>query len=209
MNKPRGFLKTIYLDTVFNRRTQGSTNHWLGSQFKGFAVVATSDSSFSLSIAADPQNGFDAMPIRDGMYHNYKTLPNDACFENDTPQAGKWVKLWISTEDELTSANLKAIVTSKSIQWEGATAPQSKVTIDSNVSEILDSDDNRNIARFQFKSGTGTLYVGTPAELNDADFANICHEVKAGDDFEIIGSFSQSAKCIGGTNIYSRRKGIN
>lgn len=209
MSKPRFFYKTIYLDNLFSRRIQDG-NHWIGSTFKAFRVESYSDENFELTLVPDPDNGsVEGMVLDKQSWHNFATIPNRGVFENSTAQPGKWVRLLLTTEDPLTSGKVETLVNSRSIKWEGSTSPQSKVTIDSSVDEILDADDNRIIARFQYKSGTGTVYVGSTDELNDPDFANICHQVDPEDDFEIDGTGAHSAKCVGGTNVYSLRKGIN
>lgn len=209
MTIPRFYRKRIYLDTKFNRKTQDTKDHWVGSSFKAFAVIGSSDSNFELTLTPDPvSNSVEGFPLREGVWHNFTTLPKDACFENATVQAGLWVDVLISTEDSLTSGKIESSLVSQSIAWDGSTSPQLKVTVGSVTSEICDADDERTYSHFQYKSGSDRIYIGTAAELADADYTNICHHILPGDDFEHRGTGALSAKSAGGDVVFSRMKGL-
>lgn len=210
MSNQRFFTKKIYLDTIFSRKTQDSSVHWIGSTFKSFAVIDSNDSNFELSLVPDPDNGsVEGIPLQEGGWHNFTVEPKNGCFENNTVQAGKWVKILISVEDPLTSGKIQAIVTSLSVISEGSYFNQSKVTVSSAPSQIIPANDSRRIARLQYKSGASDVWIGNLSELDDVDYQNICLKIAVGDDFEYRNTSGLYAKTSSGSTVFSLSQGLS
>jgi hypothetical protein len=209
MGAPRFFRKTIKLDQLFDRNGASDGNHWVGSTFKAFAIIGTNDASFKLELVPDPTNGYvRGLPLYDGFFHNFVSIPADAVFENKVVQPGVEVEVLFSIEDELNLGTVRSQRGATTYNSEGSTAPQERIDIDGTIQEHIPANDARVVARLQYKSGTGTVYAGTPAELADPDFANICEQLDPGDDYEHWGSGAVNFKSVGGTNVYSLKQGI-
>lgn len=202
------FTQRFYLDTPSDRSRGRGGENYVGP-FKSFWVSDTNSTSFSADLLINPIGSSDnrGIPLRLNQCQSFENRPDGACLEFSIAQPGVWIEITFSLNETIqvgsVAVNLSGVVSIN----EGELNPQSKVTVTSAISEILDNDEDRLNAKFQYKSGTGIVYVGSNTELSDPDFANICHEVQPGDDFEIPGGGSHSAKCVGGTNIYSLRKG--
>ena len=210
MSNQRFFTKKIYLDTIFSRKTQDSSVHWIGSTFKSFAVIDSNDSNFELSLVPDPENGsVEGIPLQEGGWHNFTVEPKNGCFENNTVQAGKWVKVLISVEDPLTSGKIQAIVTSLSVISEGSSYSQNKITVSAISSEIIPANDSRRIARLQYKSGGSEVWIGSDLELSDPDYQNICLKIAVGDDFEFRNTSAIYAKTATGSTVFSLSQGLS
>ena len=184
-SKIRTFVKRFYLDKVFTRATTDSSNHWVGSTLKAFRVIATNNENFKLSIVADPDKGgmIEGIPLGEVRLHNYSQIANDAVLENKVIQAGVWVDVLFSVEDELVWTGGGASSENSVSVIEGANHFSEKKEVTNAVSQILPASDERIKASIQNKIG-GSIWVGNPNELNDPEWKNICHELKMGEVLE-------------------------
>lgn len=174
MRKPRTFLKRIFLDNVFNRSSEGS-NHWVGSTIKAFRVINTNNDNFKLTIVADPFNGsIEGIPLSEVRLHNYSTIANDAVLENSEIQAGVWVDILFSIEDELVWTGNKETGGSYVAITEGNNHFSQKIVMPSNtIQEIIPASDERIVTTIQAKNAV-RLYIGNPSELGLADYQEVC-----------------------------------
>lgn len=203
------FTQRFYLDTPLARAKNRGGEHYVGP-FKSFWVSDASDSNFQAQLIIDPRDDAGSgLPLRLNQCQSLEEKALEACVESSVAQPGAWIDITFAQDDKMDVGSVSISVNGKVAIDEGSLSPQSKVTVTSVAAQILDSDDERKIARFQYKSGVGKVYVGSQAELADPDFANICHHVDAGDDFELSGSGAHYAKSVGGDVVFSLRKGMN
>lgn len=177
-SKIRTFIKTVYLDVLFNRKTQDFSSHWAGTTVKGYKVLATNNEAFQLTFTADPDDGaIEGIPLNEMRVHNFNQLANNAVFENSVVQAGVFVKVLISVEDPIIDTSSKSSGGSTVIVSEGNNHSSVRVDVPNNTTTVLaTADDHRSVANIQLKSG-GTFWVGNPSELADPDYKNICQQV--------------------------------
>lgn len=189
---PRVFYKTVYLDQIFSRNIQIG-NHWIGSTFRAWKVVGTNNENFKLRIVPDGKTGaVEGYELEDTPIHNLTDIANEGVFENDQVQAGVWVRIMFTTEDSLIYAGSKSgggVIST----IDGTNFSSERVDVQTVVTEIIPANDKRVKASIQHKMG-GSFWVGNPSELNDPDFKNICHEVRAGESLEWKNFASLSAK---------------
>ena len=196
MSTQRTFVKRIMLDSTFSRSTQqGSSNHWVETTVKAYRVIATNNEGFKLDIVADPFSGsVQGIPMNFVRLHNYTTLAKTAVLENKIPQAGVWVDILFSVEDNLIWSDERTVLTAVSIN-EGSLHSSSVANIDvSGDSVIFNAKSSRLLGTFQNK-GPGSVWVGNPtaAELKNPDYQNICEEIPVGGVF----SFKNKAQLCG------------
>lgn len=182
MSTPRFFRRRIYLDQPFNRSTQDGV-HWVGSTFKAFAVIGTNNSSFEMSLVPDPTSrSVEGLPCYDGFFHNFKTLPANACFENLTAQSGVWVDVIISTEDELNLATIRQASQNEVTISGGSGFDNDKVAVTDAAAVLIPADDQRASAEIQNDTAEA-FYIGTEAKISAVDFADRCRKISPGKEY--------------------------
>lgn len=203
MSQARFFTKRFYLDQPFNRSTGQGSDHFIGSPIKGFAVLGTNNAGFLASIVLDPSVGhIQGIPLYDGYYQNFKTKPNTVVIENKTAQAGVYIDMMFSLEDEITLGAIKTQSKAFTVPYEGTSFTMSKVTATAVTSELIPSNDLRSIAILQHKSGN-SVWLGKPADLAAVDYQELCYEVKPGETFLWKNAASLSGKTALGSTIFS------
>jgi hypothetical protein len=205
MSSPRFFQMRVLLDTKFNRSSADlNFKHWVGSTFKSFAVIGTNNAAFKLKIIPDARgNGAEkGLPLYDGFYHNFVRSPNDAVFENEVAQPGVWVDVLISVEDEINLGSVKAPPSTLTIPYKGPSYTMEARTVTTTIAELIPANDQRSEATLMHKSG-GSIWIGKPADLANADFKNICAEIKPGGKCKWENFSSLSAKTEAGSTVFS------
>ncbi len=204
MANARFFTKTFYLDNKFSRSSaNGESDNWIRSPIKAFAVVGTNNSGFQADIVPDPDGGHvNGIPLYDGFYQNFQNKPSQVLIENKTAQPGVWIKILFSLNDELNLGAIKSASKNFVIPYEGTSVTMLKRTVTAVVAELIPANELRTIAVIQHKSGT-SIWVGSPVDLAEADYQNICFEIKAGENFIWKNSASLNAKTASGSTIFS------
>lgn len=202
MSKPRFFRKTFDLSEVFTRSQQNG-HHWAGSTVRACKVISTNNEGFQLDFVPDPYEGhIQGIPLGEIRTHNLETIAQNAVFENHVAQPGVKVTVLFTTEDKLDGSQ-KPDQASLFIQSEGTSYTMVRKNSSDLVSELIPANDNRAMGSLQHKSGS-PVWVGKPADLADADFKNICYEIKSGEIFEWRNNGSLSGKCdTGMTAVFS------
>lgn len=200
------FTIKFFLDDILSRSTNRGGAHYVGP-FKSFWVSSASG-DFDCNIVINPKDdSSDGLPLRLNQCQALEEKAEEACIETKVAQPGAWIKITFAQDDSMSVGSVAVTVNGRVSIDEGIVTPQSKVTVTSVATLVLPADENRLVADFQFKSGSGKVYVGSLAELNDADFANLCHDADAGEDFDIPGPAAVYMKSVGGSNIYSLKQG--
>ncbi len=203
MSQSRFFTKRFYLDSPFSRSTGQASDHYVGSPIKAFAVTGTNNAGFNASIVLDASVGHvQGIALYDGFYQNFKTKPNSVYIENKIAQPGVWIDILFSLEDELNLGAIKQQSKSFTIPYEGTAFTMAKVTVTSVVAEIVPSNDQRSVAVLQHKSGD-IIWIGSPTDLANADYQNICYKVSPGETFIWKNAASLSAKTAAGSSVFS------
>lgn len=207
LDRNRFFYRTIFLDTIFDRRSRQG-NHWVSGNHTGIKVINTNNKNFQLKYCPNPYvSDSGATPLKKGVPKNFKTPVIDGVFENAVAQPGVWVEIEFTVEDEILGGGDEVTLSGAVAIDQGSLHASTKLTIPAagTVVEILPADSDRISANFQFKSG-GSIFVGTPTELADPDYQNICDEWYPGtiiEDYRNKGSLS--AKSPSGDVIYHRK----
>lgn len=195
MSLRRFLRKRIFLDNTFTRSDSSDGNHWVGSTFKAFAVIATNNAGFLLELVPDPTDkSVQGLPLYDGFYHNFTVRPFNGVFENKTPQAGVWVDVIISTEDPLDLGTVRSIGGSESLIVGGSIFDNNKYPVTSAAAQLLPADDQRASAQI-FNQTDEAFYVGTQARISASDFAETCVKIKNGNDVPFVWDLPNALWC--------------
>jgi hypothetical protein len=204
LDKNRFFYRLIELDTIFDRRYRQG-NHWVSGTHTGIKVIDTNNKNFELKYNPNPfVSDSGATPLKKGVPKNFKTPVTDAVFENKLEQPGVWVLVEFTVEDEILGGGDEMDISGDIYQLDGLTHSSSKLTVADTTTEIFPADDERSVGRLQWKSGS-SIWVGNPAELADADWQNICVEIKPGESLEYRSPAALYGKTASGSAVYSRR----
>lgn len=180
MSTPRFFTKTLKLDEVFTRSQQNG-HHWAGSTVRAVKVIETNNENFKLDFVPDPFEGhIEGLPLGDIRTHNLETTAQNAVFENKISQPDVWVTVLFTTEDRLdgTSAN-KSGGGSEALIVGGSTFDNDKFEVSPAGLMLLNADDNRASATI-YNQSEASVYIGTEAKINAADFADRCIKIAPG-----------------------------
>lgn len=206
LDNPRFFYRRIMLDEIFSRK-QRQGNHLVTSIHAGLKVIDSNSKNFQLSYCPNPYNDDEgSTPLKKGIPKNFKTQVPSGCFENSVVQAGVWVLVEFTSEDEIVGGGDEVEIEGAIEINDGELHTSSKITIAAGASvEILPADGERKSAYFQWKSG-GSVYIGDPAALALADYQESCEEWLAGTQFpDWKNKGSLHAKSPSGDVVYSRR----
>lgn len=182
------FTRRFYLDTV-RTRGQGRGGEFFVGPFKSFWVSATNKSSFSAELVINTRNNSDrGLPLRLNQCQAFRAMGSkvdDACIEVPVAQPGVWVDITFSQDEELSVGSVAIDLSGEVSIYEGKAHSSARVDLPINaVTELIPALDTRAISTLQCKSG-GVFWIGNDAELNNADWKNICKKVVLAIDEEL------------------------
>lgn len=196
------FTRRFFLDSPIDRYTNKGGSHYIGP-FTSFWVSNAKKSGFKASIVINPrEDRAEGLPLRLNQCQSIEGKADEACIEFDLAQPNDWIDITFSQDDKISVGSVVVETKGSTAIVEGSSYLSSKVTVTAVTSEIVPSNDARLKASLQHKSG-GSIWIGNPSELANADYKNICHEIKAGDILELRNSGSLSAKSDAGSVIFS------
>lgn len=176
----------FYLDSAADRFTVGVDSHFIGSGIKSFWVCNTNNRNFSAKIVPNPKsdrNKDSGLPLKYNMNISFAYPVHDACLEFSS-QPGVWVEIAFSESEDISVGNSDVALSGKVSPNEGSTYTSAKMSASTTPAILLAADDARLKAVVQHKSGS-SIWVGSQADLNNADYQNICLELPAGSTTEI------------------------
>lgn len=195
----------FYLDNKRTRGTHGVTDHTFGSGIKSFWVCDTNNRGFEAKIVPNfksDRNIDSGLPLRFNMNQKFSFPVDDACLEFE-PQSGVWVDIAFSESEDISIGNTETSISGAVAVNEGDTLDCAKMTGSTTVAELLPADSGRIKATFQHKSG-GSIFVGTLAACNDADYLNLCTEWPAGSNIEVWSKAAHYYRTQTGSSVFQR-----
>lgn len=203
------FTQRFYLDTPVNRYTQRGGAHFVGP-FRSFWVSDAKDSSFKCDIVINPTDEQGrGMPLRlnqcQAIGKGEEDKAQGGCIEFDLAQPGKWIEITFAQDDVIQVGSVAISINGKVEISEGSShASIRKDVLNNTTTELIPASDQRVLAVLQLKSG-GTFWIGTPTELANADYKNICRQISLSplDTFEWRNSSALNVKTDSGALIFS------
>lgn len=176
---PKFEVKRFYLDNARSRTTPPSTGseHIFGSIIKSFWVCGWSG-DFSAKIvpnfAAD-RDLSSGLPLKQNLNMPFQVPAADACLEFSA-QPGVWIDVAFSDSEDIQVGSVQASLTATSTVREGNTFSQSTKTVGSSGTfvTLLTANGLRGKGTIRNTDPIKTLYLGSQAELNDANYDIIC-----------------------------------
>lgn len=183
---PKFKVKRFYLDQAANRYTaDGSKSHVLGSVFISFWICNWSG-TFDAKIVPNHVVDRDAdsgLPLRKNQNLTLEVPAADACIEY-TSQPGVWIDIAYSDSEKIDVGTIVAELTSTSTVREGETFSQQAITVPATAPFIVifPATGSRGVGHARNTDATKPMWVGTEAQLNDANYKNICRRIMPNSD---------------------------
>lgn len=152
--------------------------------FKSFWVVDTNNKSFVASMSVNPKgDGGDPIPLKPNMSIPFEYRVN-GCAIICNAQPGVWIDIVFAFNSDILPGFSNYEANSKSTIDEGGNFTDGSVSIDnSGNSVVVAANSNRKKAIIQNVSGQ-TIWVGTPANLANANYKKRCQRIDSGNSFE-------------------------
>ena len=202
---PKFRTKTFTLTSARDRRMLTQfTDHTFGSTIKSLWVCDWSG-SFTANLVLNhtvDRDIYSGLPLRKNMCVPLAIPVADACLEF-VAQPGVTITIAYSDSEDIDIGSIVAEVAATSYVSDGNTFSQSKKTVGSSspYTILCAASGSRGVANIR-NNQSDVLYIGSDAELDGADYKDVCQVVEPGKVFrwknaaEIRGKFETGSKTV-------------
>ena len=183
---PKFKVKRFNLDEASTRFTQdGRVSHIVGSVVLSFWVCNWSG-NFTAKIVPNHEVDRDqdsGLPLRKNQNLSFAVPAANACIEYPS-QPGQWIEIAYSDSEIIDVGTIVAELTSTSTVREGESFNQQAITVAAVApfTVIFPATGARGVGHARTTDATKIMWVGTEAQLNDANYKNICRRIMPNSD---------------------------